>query len=202
METPVRTSAATQPPVTIDSIDGEDAVLVRRILAGDAQAARLLYDRYVEHVYRCAKRILRDDFLAQDATQEAFLRAFKRLDVYRGDAPLRAWLIAIAVSCAYDEVRRRGSAVRMSEVPIDAVGDIGAAAAEPEPILRDRLREAINALPEGQRDVVTMFAIEGYGHNEIAAALDIPVATSKTRLFQARATLRKALGAYAPGSDT
>jgi RNA polymerase sigma-70 factor (ECF subfamily) len=88
----------------------------------------------------------------------------------------------------------------MAEVSLETIGDMRAETPEPEPILRDRLQVAIEALPDGQRDVLTMF-IEGYGHAEIAATLDIPVATSKTRLFHARATLRQALGAYAPEKD-
>jgi len=202
MVTPESGISAGPGPVRVNQDnDVEDAVLVRRILAGEVRAARALYDRHVQRVHAVAYRVVRDDHVAEDVTQEAFLRAFRGLGTYRGGAPLRAWLSAIAVSAALDTLRKTRPA-RRTEVPLEDAGDVGDATAAADPILRQLIQRALDDLPEAQRVVLTLFALEGYSHADIAASLGIPVATSKTRLFHARAALREALGPHAPESRT
>ncbi len=162
-------------------------------------AERALYDAHVERVYRLMHRMAGDSDLAQDFTQDTFIRAFDRLDQYRGDASLATWLHTIAVSVALNgmrKVKRIRTGVDISEHP----ENIPALVVEPKGFTADlkvRLYAAIDALSERLRPVFVMHDVEGYTHDEIAGALGIPVGTSKARLFDARAKLRAALATFA-----
>lgn len=155
-------------------------------------AARTLYDAHVDAVYRVAGRIVGDPELARDCTQEAFIRAFRGLRGFRGQASLRTWLHAIAASVAIDEARRTKK-LRARELELDEADAVATGGGEPDPELRTRLAQAIDALPEIQRVVFVMYDVEGFTHAEIGSALGIPEGTSKARLSYARAQLREAL---------
>ena len=173
-----------------------DRQLVARCLAGDPLAERELYDAHVERVYRLAHRMAGDADLASDFTQETFIRAFERLEQFRGDASLSTWLHSIALSVALNGLRKvkriRGRTENIEDTPVIAVEPRGLT-----PDLKTRLHAAIDALSEKLRPVFVMHDVEGYTHDEIAGSLGIPVGTSKARLFDARAKLRLALAAFA-----
>jgi RNA polymerase sigma-70 factor (ECF subfamily) len=173
-----------------------DRQLVARCLAGDPLAERALYDAHVERVYRLVHRMAGDPDLASDFTQETFIRAFERLEQFRGDASLATWLHSIAVSVALNGMRKvkriRGRIENIDDAPEVAVAPRGLT-----PDLKTRLHAAIDALSEKLRPVFIMHDVEGYTHDEIAGSLGIPVGTSKARLFDARAKLRLALAAFA-----
>ena len=173
-----------------------DAVLIARIRRGDATAVRRFYDRHADRVYRTAWRVLHDRTAAEEATQDVFVRALSSLDQVRDAAVVGAWLSVIAARTAYDVLRTQRRQWHRF-VPLD---EAGAAVSQPpaDPLVGDHLRQAIARLSSKLQLVLVMYEIEGYSHAEIAAALHIPVATSKTRLFQARAVLREELAVYAP----
>jgi RNA polymerase sigma-70 factor (ECF subfamily) len=140
-----------------------------------------------------------DPDLAADFTQETFIRAFARLEQYRGDASLSTWLHTIAVSIALNGMRKV-KRFRASAEPVSAVESDERLALQPTGFTADlkvRLQAAVDALSEKLRPVFVMHDVEGYTHEEIAGALGIPVGTSKARLFDARAKLRLALAAFA-----
>jgi len=170
--------------------------LITRCLAGDTLAERALYDAHVERVYRLMHRMAGDADLAADFTQETFIRAFERLEQYRGDSSLGTWLHTIAVSVALNGMRKvkrlRGRTEAIDSVPEIAIQPLGLTGD-----LRARLYAAVDALSEKLRPVFVMHDVEGYTHDEIATTLGIPVGTSKARLFDARAKLRLALAAFA-----
>lgn len=173
-----------------------DRELVSRCLAGDAEAERALYDAHVDRVYRLAFRMAGDADLAADFTQDTFVRAFDRLEQYRGDSALSTWLHAIALSVSLNGMRK----VRRMHTSTEELVDSPALATEMRelpPDLRTRLHAAIDALSAKLRPVFLMHDVEGYTHDEIATALSIPVGTSKARLFDARAKLRAALRQFA-----
>ncbi len=174
----------------------DERELISRVLAGDAGAERALYEAHVERVYRLAYRLAGREDLAQDFTQEAFLRAFGRLATFRGDAALSTWLHAITVSVSLNGLRRV-KRQRERERPLDDAAPLGREAVRAEPDLKDRLHRAIDALPDHYRVVFVMHDVEGYTHEEIGAALEVPEGTSKARLSRARARLRKDLAAFA-----
>jgi RNA polymerase sigma-70 factor (ECF subfamily) len=184
------------PTVVADTNRLNDRQLVDRCLTGDALAERALYDAHVDRVYRLMHRMTGDGDLAADFTQETFIRAFSRLEQFRGDASLGTWLHSIAVSIALNGMRKvrriRGRTEDLEDLPVMAVEP-----AVGSPDLRTKLFAAIDALSEKLRPVFLMHDVEGYTHDEIAGSLGIPVGTSKARLFDARAKLRLALEAFA-----
>jgi RNA polymerase sigma-70 factor (ECF subfamily) len=173
--------------------------LIERVLAGDAGAERELYDAHVERVYRLAFRMSGRDDLAQDFTQDAFIRAFDRLAEFRGDAAFSTWLHAIAVSVVMNGMRKvKRFRTREAELGDDVAAAVpDGARREAEPDLKARLARAVDALPEGYRAVFLMHDVEGYTHEEIGAALGVQPGTSKAQLSRARAKLRQALADFA-----
>ena len=166
--------------------------LIEKVLGGDPAAERELYDAHVDRVYRLAYRMAGDADLAQEYTQETFIRAFARLESFRGDAALATWIHSIAVSVVLNGLRKvkrtRGREIDLEDGPQLSVG-----APMVEPTLRQRLRRAIDALSDRYRMVFVMHDIEGYTHEEIGTALDVATGTSKAMLFRARAKLREQL---------
>jgi RNA polymerase sigma-70 factor (ECF subfamily) len=170
--------------------------LVARAVAGDMAAQRLIYDQHVDRVYRLAYRLAGDEDLARDFTQETFVRAFDRMSSFRGDSALGTWLHAIGVSVALNGLRKV-KRIRQRETGLDDALTVGVATRHAEPDLKDRLRAAIDGLPDGYRTVFVMHDVEGYTHEEIARSLGIQPGTSKAQLFRARARLRETLKDFA-----
>lgn len=171
--------------------------LIQAVLAGDVRAERALYDAHVDRVFRLCYRLSNSDHdRAQDFTQETFVRAFERLSTFRGDAALSTWLHAIAVSVSLNGMRRV-KRWHERELALEDAPQVGALERRAEPDLKARLRGAIDALPEHYRVVFVMYDMEGYTHEEIGAALHLPVGTSKARLSRARSQLRQALAEFA-----
>lgn len=170
-----------------------DTTLIQRARDGDERAYRALYDENVDRIYRLTYRMAGDEELARDFAQEAFLRAFDRLDQFRGDAAFSTWLHSIAVSVTLNGLRKVDRH-RKRERSLEDAAPVAVRRRRSEPDLRDRLHEAVDALPEMYRTVFLMHDLEGYRHKDIAEALGVAVGTSKARLFRARAKLRETLG--------
>lgn len=169
--------------------------LIARVVAGDRLAARELYDAHVGRVHRLAYRLTGDAELAEEVVQDTFVKAIAHLGRFRGDSALSTWLHRITVTVALNATRgvkrRQEREAPIEDADIDVAGNGG----EPiDPILRDRLHQAIDALPPIFRTTLVMHDFEGYSHVEIAEMLGIPVGTCRSRLFLARAQLRVALG--------
>ncbi len=173
-----------------------DPSLISRAAAGDMAAQRWIYEQHVDRVYRLAFRMAGDEELARDFTQETFVRAFDRLGDFRGDSALGTWLHAIGVSVTLNGLRK-AKRHWSREAPLDDALTVGVAAREAEPDLKERLAQAIAALPDGYRTVFLMHDVEGFTHEEIGAALGVASGTSKAQLFRARAKLRAALKDFA-----
>lgn len=165
-------------------------------MSGDALAERALYDTHVERIYRLAFRLTGDRDMAEDCTQETFIRAFERLGQFRGDSSLATWLHTIAVSVTLNGMRK----VKRINTRLDDLAETPLLAVEARdlaPDLKARLFEAIDRLSDKLRVVFLMHDVEGFTHDEIGGALGIPTGTSKARLFDARAKLRAALSQFA-----
>jgi RNA polymerase sigma-70 factor, ECF subfamily len=178
---------------SVGSQSGDEELLVGRARSGDRGAAHTLYERHAERVYRLVFRLCNDEDEARDLTQDAFVRAFDRLESFRGDSSFGTWLYRVALSVALNARRRDRRLAQRWERMTDDVADDRPRA---EPDLQARLREAIAALPERQRVVFVMHALEGYTHVEIGNLLGISEGTSKGRLFDARGRLKKALADF------
>lgn len=169
-----------------------EAQLIERVLSGDMSAARQLYDAHVGEVHRLALRMTADSMLAEDATQEAFIRVFRGLKGFRGGSTLRTWIHSIAVSAILNAIRGR-KRWNTRTAGIEEADHVPEQCSTAEPDLRERLYAAIDALPDIYRSVFVLSQIEGHTHDEIGALLRIPAGTSKARLFEARKQLRHAL---------
>jgi RNA polymerase sigma-70 factor, ECF subfamily len=170
------------PPQERDDID-----LVRRSTRGDLSAFEQLVDRHRPVVVRVAARIVGSDD-AEDVSQDAFLRAFHRLDRFRGDAPFRAWLLRITHNAALDHLARR------RPEPVDPQAfDASEPSASRPPAERLELRERIerlerklHGLSAQHRAVLVLRDAEGMSYEEIADITDSPLGTVKGRLHRAR----------------
>ena len=174
----------------------DDRDLIAGARAGDRLAARRLYDRHAPRVYRLIFRMVGEDELAQEYTQDTFVKAFDRLEQYRGASAFSTWLHSVAMSQVLTGFRRR-KRIRARETELDEASGMATPAETSDPYLRDRLTTELERLPERLRMPVVLHDIEGFTHREIGEMLDIPQGTSKARLFEARARLREALAGVA-----
>lgn len=178
-------------PVRRESDEG----LIRRILSGDEVALGVLYDRYGGRVYSVAKRILQDDGAAEEILQDIFHQLWRNaaaFDSARG--ALGSWLLLMARNRSIDRLRRRIPAAT-EEVAATLHGpglDIENAVAANE--MTERVREALRALPEAQREAMELAYFEGLTQSEIAKRTGDPLGTVKTRLRTALASLKAELG--------
>jgi RNA polymerase sigma-70 factor (ECF subfamily) len=174
----------------------DEALLVARARRGDAAAERQLFETHVDRIYRLAYRMTGDDDQSQEFTQETFIRAFERIDQFRGEASFGTWLNSIGTSVIYNGLRKV-TRFRQREFEYEEVGALAGTERQAEPDLKERLATAIDDLPVKHRMVFLMHDVEGYTHEEIGAALGMPVGTSKAQLSRARARLRESLAEFA-----
>jgi RNA polymerase sigma-70 factor (ECF subfamily) len=167
--------------------------LVERAKAGDQRAFRSLYEMNVDRIYRLAYRMAGDEDLAMDFAQEAFVRAWNRLDQFRGDAAFSTWLHSITVSVALNGLRKVDRH-RKRERSLEDAAPVAASNPVADPGVKERLEQAVDDLPEIYRTVFLMHDLEGFSHGEIAEALGVAEGTSKARLSRARSRLREMLG--------
>lgn len=154
---------------------------------GDPGAFESLYRTYVRQVYGICRRLLDDNEDAEDMTQRAFLRAWERIDTFRGESRFGTWLRRIAVHLILDERRSMWRRTFDAEVG-DTAEEMPAPAEAPGAALD--LERAVGTLPPGPRRVLVLHDIEGYTHVEIAEMLGVTAGTTKTQLFRARRALK------------
>lgn len=176
--------------VTERPSDEKDLVLAAQ--RGEQAAFSELVRRHQRRAYAVARAIVINHEDAEDAVQEAFLHAYRAIDRFLPDQAFGAWLHRIVANAALDATRRRK--VRdADELPETVASPFKDPAEKSE--LRQRLTEALNALPERQRAVIVLHDVEGYKHAEIGKMLDIPEGTARSDLHYARSQLRLVLGA-------
>ena len=183
----------------------DDAELIAAIKRSDPGSREALYHRYKRRVYGLGLRIV-GPVDAEEVAQEAFIRIFRGLPKFRGDAALSTWIYRLAVNAALSH-RARRSAARLPTQDIQGDGQLDGqiaraieaqTAAEPvrgDAVLRARLERALVRLPTGYRTVIVLHDVEGLEHEEIASILRCHVGTSKSQLHKARARLREILAA-------
>jgi len=185
-------------------VQPSDEELVRRHLGGDLAAFPQLVERYMRPLYNLAFRVTGDRAEAENLTQETFLRAYDALPRSQWDRPFRPWLLQIALNLCRDWLKKKRpiafadlAATAETEEP-DEEWDWPDAAAAPEEELETSERaaavhQAVMALPETYRLVVTLRYEEGLAYEEIAQALHLPLNTVRTHLHRAKMLLRRAL---------
>jgi RNA polymerase sigma-70 factor (ECF subfamily) len=168
------------------------AAHVRLAMHGDHDAFAALVTAASSRLYALACLILRDSDRAEDATQEAFVRAWREIPRLRDVDRFDAWLRRLVVNACYDEARRvkRRAEVSLLSVGSRAMIDTSAATAE-----SDRVERAFRQLPFDQRTVLVLQHYESLSHTEIAETLGIPVGTVKSRVRYGVAAMRAAIEA-------
>jgi RNA polymerase sigma-70 factor (ECF subfamily) len=164
-----------------------DQPLVRAALDGDLQAFEQLVERHRDVVFRVVARLVASDQEAEDLTQDTFLRAFHRLERFRGEAPFRSWLLRIAHNTAVTYVTQAG---RATAHPLDEVAGSLEAGSPADQLerreRRERLEKKLKGLGRTHRTVLVLRDIEGLSYEEIARITDAPVGSVKGRLHRAR----------------
>jgi len=180
----------------------EDEQLVIRAQAGDLDAFNELVARHERVVYSVCLRLLRDPAQAEDATQDAFIRAWSGIDSFRGGL-VRPWLLRIATNRSYDllraRARRPADSLDAELYEVEPEWTSQAPASEhPEAFatrteLSVHLERALGVLPDDQRLAIILSDVQGYGYDEIARIMGVAVGTVKSRISRGRARLRAAL---------
>ncbi|MEA2011388.1 MAG: sigma-70 family RNA polymerase sigma factor [Actinomycetota bacterium] len=174
----------------------EESELVERATKGDQAAFTELVRAHQHEVYTLAVRMVSDRELAYDVAQEAFVRAWRAIERFRGDAKFSTWMHRITVNTAFTHRDRR------KRTQTDSLDDIyrepESASLTPErggesAAMRGPLEDALNDLPESLRAVVILKDVYEWSHTEIAEHLDISVTAAKVRLHRARKSLRLTL---------
>ena len=185
------------PPIDPSSLI-DDQTLVADTLAGRTEAFGTLVERYDRAIYHLAYRTLHDQEEARDVAQEAFFKAYRSLRTFKPGAKFSTWLFAITYHACCDRLsrRRRYSNDELPDRADSAAGPESQAIASDE---AQRLRQAIAALPEKYRTVITLYHLQGRQYEEIAQVLGVPMGTVKTHLFRAKEQLRKILNQETAG---
>lgn len=190
------TEAPLPKPADADS----DTALVQRTLAGDQRAFELLVIKYQRRIQRLIGRMVRDVDLVEDIAQETFIRAYKALGQFRGDAQFYTWLYRIAVNTAKKALLDLKRDPVLTESALRGVSDDDETSRpESEPISSEtpeaslqakEIGQAVNAavedLPEELRQAVVLREIEGLSYEEIAEVMNCPIGTVRSRIFRAR----------------
>ena len=165
----------------------EDTTLAGRAARGDEAAFELIVRRHADRVWRMARSILDDDFAAEDAVQETFLKAHRSLGGFRGQAALSTWLVTICHRTCLDRLRRREADV----VPIDQLRE--RRAAESHADLSLAIEQALPTLSDEERRAFQLVDVLGYSRAEAAEIEQVPASTLRSRLARARERLVSAL---------
>ena len=178
----------------VDADSMSDAALVRRVLDGDPRAFTLLVDRHLQPCLRFATRMLGNRHDAEDATQEALLRAYRALATYDVEASFRTWLFAILVNRCRTSLLRRSRYVQRVVADDDAMHLAMAHDVAPATELRIEIERAVAQLDPDQREAFLLKHVEQLGYEEMAAVTGVGVSALKMRVKRACERLQELLG--------
>jgi RNA polymerase sigma-70 factor (ECF subfamily) len=182
-----------------DFAEGRIRCWVERARKGDVGAFEALYREHVGRIHALCRRLCRDESEAEEMTQDAFVRAWERLDSFRGDSAFGSWLHRLTVNVVLTAWRSRQRYRERVLALDDFEGFDAAGPLSPEGAGLD-LERAIDGLPTGARTIFVLHDIEGYRHGEIGEMTGLAEGTCKAQLHRARNLLRKALG-YATNAN-
>lgn len=193
MTTP-RPSASDAPAPAADLAEADDRTLVQAFRSGRREAFDVIVVRHRRQVYQLCYRFVNNHEDASDLAQDVFVRAFKGLVHFKGDASLATWLYRVAVNASLNRV----AAKKPDAAPLDAAADVDTRASSPlDEVLRgeraDAVRRAIAQLPPKQRATLMLRVYQECSHEEIAVALGSTVGAAKANLFHALGNLRRIL---------
>ncbi len=189
----------------------DDLTLVNRVRTGDQRAFKLLVERYQRKVYGVALGMLKDKEEARDVAQDAFIKVYRYLDHFKGDASFYTWLYRITVNICIDVMRKKGGKknehvefdesidMDTSEANLGALGSRLGTNPQKSALRRElaeKIEEALAQVPEKHRAILLLREIEGMSYEDLARTLDVPKGTVMSRLFHARMKVQKILSEY------
>lgn len=174
-----------------------ETVLVRRCLEGDNSAFAGILERYQDRIYSFALRLLKDPVAAEDAAQEAFVKAFRGLSSYNTALPFSSWLFRIAHNACMDALRAGNKTVSMDTEDFPDLPDRSAGVADKvaDALDSERIEALLGSLAPLYSEVLLLAYREDMGPSEIARVIGAPEGTVKARLFRARELVKAKLGA-------
>ena len=188
----------------------DEQELVERAAEDDHRAFQVLVERYQRKAYTVAYGILRSEDEALDVTQDAFVKVYKALPKFKGQAAFYTWLYRIVVNLCidrkrksarrgeveYDETFTQGSDAPVAGPVLASTGIESPAAAYARQELRQQMGDAIDSLSERHREILVLREVEGLSYEELSDLLDVPKGTIMSRLFHARKNFQQALSRY------
>lgn len=194
-------TADTTPLSAVQTTDS-DTLLVERTIAGDQKAFELLVIKYQRRIQRLIGRMVRDVDLVEDIAQDTFIRAYRALSQFRGEAQFYTWLYRIAVNTAKKALMDLKRNPTVSENSFKSADDDETSPVEnelttsetPEAVLASKeiaemVNSAMDTLPEELRQAITLREIEGLSYEEISEIMSCPIGTVRSRIFRARETI-------------
>lgn len=180
-----------------------DQELVARVQKGDKSAFDLLVRKYQHKIAKLISRYVYDRTEVEDVTQEAFIKAYRAIAGFRGESAFYTWLYRIAINTAKNYLVSQGRRLPTTDIDSEeaeqsAEGSVLREIATPEHTLltseiAETVTAAMEALPEDLRTAITLREIEGLSYDEIAAVMDCPIGTVRSRIFRAREAIDKQL---------
>ncbi len=172
-----------------------ESSLIALCLQGDRQAQYTLYKRYSDAMYNVCYRMLGNEAEAEDVLQESFIDVYRKLDSFRAESSLGAWIKRIVINHCLNVFKKRR--IKFEEISERADNIPAEEMVDHEEIVYEvrKVKEAMMKLPDGYRQVLTLYLIEGYDHAEIADILGIQETGSKSQYSRAKAKLRDILKA-------
>ena len=169
----------------------EEKILVARCRQGDKKAQQRLYRKYVQAMYNTVIRMVPNKMDTEDIVQDSFVKVFRSINNFKGDATLGAWIKRITINTTLNFIRKNS---KVSFTDLDQSKDWSDYKEKTTlPVKMEVIHYAIQQLPEGSRIVFSLHLLEGYQHKEIAHILGISESTSKSQYQRARRLLQQSL---------
>lgn len=192
----------------LDKLDERE--LVERAAENDHRAFQVLVERYQRKAYTVAFGILRNEDEAMDVTQDAFVKVYKALPRFKGQAAFYTWLYRIIVNLcidrkrkssrrgevAYEDTYTQGDDTAIAGPVLASTGIESPSAAYARRELREQMAEAMDSLSERHREILVLREVQGLSYEELSDILEVPKGTIMSRLFHARKNFQQALGRY------
>lgn len=166
----------------------DDHALARTAAEGDDHAFETLVRRHTDAAWRMAWSLTRDDFLAEEIVQDTFLKAYRNLDSFRGEAKFSTWLLSICHRTCIDRLRLEKARV----VPLDEARGLHRPAERTD--LKVAIEQALERLPDEERQAFTLVEVVGHTREDAASIVGVPSSTMRSRVSRARRKLARALG--------
>lgn len=166
--------------------------IIQRCRKNDAKAQMELYNLYCKAMFLIAKRYVKDDFVAEDVMQDAFIKAFKKIDSYKEEVTFGAWLKRIVINQSIDELKKKRLEIVAINNEVHHVIEDSDWQISDETTMQ-QIVNSIHQLKEKYRVVLSLYLLEGYDHQEISQILGITEVTSRTNLLRGKRKLQETL---------